>query len=189
MDVTGLLKAAGSGDKEALEQLAPVVYEQLRSLAHRQMRKEFGPRTISTTALVHEAYLKIVDTPNFPSENRGHFFAVAAQAMRHIMISEARRRGAQKRGSGVTHFELDENRVSIDEVSAELLSLDEALNRLQAQNQRLARVVECRFFAGLTVEETAEAVSISPRTVKRDWRVARAWLHREMSQPQLPASR
>ncbi len=188
MDVTGLLKAAGSGDKEALEQLAPVVYDQLRSLAHRQLRGEYGPRTLSTTALVHEAYLKIIDTPNFPSENRGHFFAVAARAMRHIMISEARRRGAQKRGSGATHFELDENRVSIDEVSAELLSLDEALDRLQVKNQRLARVVECRFFAGLTVEETAEAVATSPRTVKRDWRVARAWLYREMSLPSPPAN-
>jgi RNA polymerase sigma factor (TIGR02999 family) len=188
MDVTGLLKAAGSGDKEALEQLAPVVYEQLRLLAHRQLRNEFGPRTLCTTALVHEAYLKIVDTPNFPTENRGHFFAVAARAMRHIMISEARRRGAQKRGSGVMHFELDENQVSIDEVSAEILSLDDALQRLQQRNHRLAQVVECRFFAGLSVEETAEAVAISPRTVKRDWRVARAWLYREMSLPALPAN-
>jgi len=181
MDVTRLLQAANQGDKKALEELAPLVYDELRWLAHRQLQQEYGPRTLSTTALVHEAYLKLVNAPNLPAENRKHFFASAAKAMRHIMISEARRRGAVKRGSGVVALTLENAEVSIDEVSAELLSLDEALTRLESEDARLARVVEYRFFGGLTVDETADLIEVSPRTVKRDWRLARAWLYREMN--------
>ncbi len=181
MDVTRLLQAANRGDEKALEELAPLVYDELRWLAHRQLQQEYGPRTLSTTALVHEAYLKLVNAPNLPAQNRRHFYASAAKAMRHIMISEARRRGAAKRGSGVAALALDNAEVSIDEVSAELLSLDAALTRLESQDERLARVVEYRFFAGLTVDETAEVIEVSPRTVKRDWRLARAWLFREMN--------
>lgn len=187
MEVTQLLKAAGSGDESALEQLAPLVYDELRKLAHWQLRREAQPRTLCTTGLVHEAYLKLAGSPNLPSENRGHFFAVAAKVMRQIMISEARKRGAAKRGGGAVHLTLESSEVSVDELSAELLSLNEALDRLESANARLARIVECRFFAGLSVEETAEAVEMSPRTVKRDWRVARAWLYRELniSQPDI----
>jgi RNA polymerase sigma factor (TIGR02999 family) len=180
MDVTGLLQAANDGDKKALEELVPLVYEELRWLARRQLRKEFGPRTLSTTALVHEAYLKLVNAPQLPAQNRRHFYAAAAQAMRHIMISEARRRGAVKRGDGVAPLTLESQNVSVDEVSEELLLLDRALDRLEAVDERLARIVEYRFFAGLTIEETAEAIDVSPRTVKRDWRLAKAWLFREM---------
>ena len=188
MDVTGLLKAANEGDKDALEKLVPLVYDELRWLAHRQLQREHGPRTLSTTALVHEAYLKLVDAPQLPAQNRRHFYAAAAQAMRHILISEARRRGAAKRGANAPHLDLDSTAVSIDEVSAELLSLDQALTRLEAEDERLARIVEYRFFGGLTVEETADLVERSARTVKRDWRLARAWLFREMNaQPPEPS--
>lgn len=183
MEVTQLLKAAGSGDENALEQLAPLVYDELRKLAHSQLRAEVQPRTLSTTGLVHEAYLKLSGSPNLPTENRGHFFAIAAKVMRQIMISEARRRGAAKRGGGALHLTLESSEVSVDELSSELISLNEALDRLEISNDRLARIVECRFFAGLSVEETAQAVEMSPRTVKRDWRVARAWLYRELNTP------
>jgi RNA polymerase sigma factor (TIGR02999 family) len=166
-----------------MEQLAPLVYDELRWLAHRQMQQEYGPRTLSTTGLVHEAYLKLVDGEELPAENRGYFFAAAARAMRQIMVSEARRRGAEKRGGDVVHLTLDSARVSIDEVSTEILALDQALDRLADVDTRLAQVVECRFFGGLTVDETSIAVSISAPTVKRDWRLARAWLFRELNGP------
>lgn len=183
MEVTQLLKAAGSGDKSALEQLAPLVYDELRKLAHSQLRGEAQPRTLSTTGLVHEAYLKLAGSPNLPTENRGQFFAIAARVMRQIMISEARRRGAAKRGGGALHLTLESSVVSVDELSSELVSLNDALDRLEGSNDRLARIVECRFFAGLSVEETAEAIEVSTRTVKRDWRIARAWLYRELNMP------
>jgi RNA polymerase sigma factor (TIGR02999 family) len=181
MDITRLLQAANDGQKEAMEQLAPLVYDELRWLAHRQMQQEFGPRTLSTTGLVHEAYLKLVDGQDLPAENRRHFFAAAARAMRQIMVSEARRRGADKRGSNAVHLTLDSAAISIDELSTEILALDQALGRLESVDSRLAQVVECRFFGGLTVDETSIAVSASTRTVKRDWRLARAWLFRELN--------
>lgn len=180
MDITRLLQAANDGQEEAMEQLAPLVYDELRWLAHRQMQQEYGPRTLSTTGLVHEAYLKLVDGQELPAENRRHFFAAAARAMRQIMVSEARRRGAEKRGGNAVHLTLDSSGVSIDELSTEILALDQALDRLESVDSRLAQVVECRFFGGLTVDETSVAVSASARTVKRDWRLARAWLFREL---------
>ena len=180
MDVTGLLQAANQGDEKALDELAPLVYDELRWLAHQQMRKERGPRTLSTTALVHEAYLKLVNGPQLPAENRRYFYAAAAQAMRQILVSEARRRSAGKRGGGVADLTLDSEQLSVEEVSAELLALDQALDRLETVDDRLARVVEYRFFAGLSIDETAEMIEVSPRTVKRDWLLARAWLYREL---------
>lgn len=180
MDITQLLQAANEGEPEALDQLAPLVYDELRWMAHRQMSQEHRPRTLSTTGLVHEAYLKLVSGPNLPSENRRHFYAAASRAMRQIMVNEARRRNAEKRGGKAEHLLLDSTEIGFNAVSSEILSLDEALNRLEAVDQRLAQVVECRFFGGLTVDETAEAVTCSSRTVKRDWRLARAWLYNEM---------
>lgn len=181
MDVTQLLQAANQGDEHALEQLVPLVYEELRWLAHRQLNQEYGPRTLSTTALVHEAYIKLVGAPQLPARNRRHFYAAAAQAMRHIMVSEARRRSAKKRGANPKRLTLEESAISIDEVSAELLSLDQALNKLEATDSRLARIVEYRFFGGLTIDETAEVTDVSARTVRRDWRLARAWLYRHLN--------
>jgi RNA polymerase sigma factor (TIGR02999 family) len=181
MDVTELLRAANEGNEDALESLAPMVYDELRWLAHSQLQQEFGPRTLSTTALVNEAYLKLLDGSELPSENRRHFYGVAARAMRQVLVSEARRRGAAKRGSGAVHLSLETSQVPIEEVSAELLALDQALTRLEGIDERLVRIIECRFFGGLTVEETAEVLGLSSRTVKRDWRMARAWLFRELS--------
>jgi RNA polymerase sigma factor (TIGR02999 family) len=150
-------------------------------MAHRQMGQEISPRTLSATGLVHEAYLKLVGGPNLPAENRRHFFAAASRAMRQIMVGEARKRNAEKRGGNAVHLSLDAAQVSLDEVSADIVALDEALARLENVDQRLVRVVECRFFGGLTVDETADVVACSTRTVKRDWRLARAWLFRELS--------
>lgn len=181
MDVTRLLHAANEGDEDALEALVSLVYDELRWLAHSQLRGEFESRTLSTTALVNEAYLKLVNAPELPARNRRHFFAAAAQAMRHILISEARKRNATRRGSGKKPLSLESSEIYIDALSAELLSLDQALDRLEVNDARLARVVEYRFFAGLTIEETADVIDVSPITVKRDWRIARAWLFREMS--------
>jgi len=181
MDITRLLQAVNDGQKDAMEQLAPLVYDELRWLAHRQMQREHGPRTLSTTGLVHEAYLKLAEGEELPAENRRHFFGAAAHAMRQIMVSEARRRGAGKRGGDVVRLTLDAATLSIDELSTEILALDQALDRLKEVDDRLAQVVECRFFGGLTVDETSIAVSASTRTVKRDWRLARAWLYRELN--------
>lgn len=183
MDITELLKAANKGDEDALEELVPLVYDELRWLAHRQLNKEYGPRTLSTTALVHEAYIKLVGAPQLPAQNRRHFYAAAARAMRHIMISEARRRGAKKRGANPKRLTLESTEIAIDEVSTQLLSLDQALNELEHVDTRMARIVEFRFFGGLTVDETAAATKVSPRTVKRDWRLARAWLFRQLNDP------
>lgn len=183
MDVTKLLQAANQGDESALEELVPLVYDELRWLARRQLNRESQPRTLSTTALVHEAYIKLVGAPELPAQNRRHFYAAAAKAMRHIMISEARRRGAKKRGDNAQRLTLEPGSIAVDEVSAELLSLDQALEELEATDERLARIVEFRFFGGLTVDETAELTELSPRTVKRDWRLARAWLFRQLSTP------
>jgi RNA polymerase sigma factor (TIGR02999 family) len=180
VDITGLLQAANRGDSEALDRLTPLVYDELRWLAHRQLQREHGPRTLSTTALVHEAYLKLVDAPELPADNRRHFFGAAARAMRQIMIAEARRRDATKRGGGIACVTLDAEQLSIDDISVELLALDQALSRMEAVDERLARVVECRFFGGLSLEETADVTLTSVRTVKRDWRLARAWLQSEL---------
>jgi len=184
--ITGLLQAVERGDRNALDGLFPLVYEELSRLAHHQRRAWHGDLTLNTTALVHEAYLKLVDQKRLPAESRTHFFAVAAKAMRHILCNYARDRHTQKRGGGAPHVSLGPThdlaaQIAITDEHADTLdALDAALRRLEKVAARQARVVECRFFGGLSVEDTATALGISPRTAKRDWTFARAWLRREM---------
>jgi RNA polymerase sigma factor (TIGR02999 family) len=180
-EITQLLQAARDGDRIALDRLFTEVYEPLRRLSRQQRRRWDGDYTLCTTALVHEAYLKLVRTDGADWRDRTHFFAVASRAMRQILVNYAERRTAQKRGGGVEVVPLDEvNPVSPD-AAEELLALDEALQRLEAIEPRRCRVVECRFFAGLAIHETAEALGVSVATVKRDWALASAWLRREVS--------
>jgi RNA polymerase sigma factor (TIGR02999 family) len=178
--VTAVLSAAGADGRDAVDALLPLVYDELRRVAHRHLARERGPRTLSTTALVHEAYLKLVDQKHAPVKSRAYFFAAAARAMRQVLVDAARRRGRLKRGAGERPLDLDDFQVSVDDFAAELREVDEALDELALRFPRQARVVECRFFGGLSVEETAEALDLAPRTVKRDWSLARAWLYREM---------
>lgn len=177
-DVTDLLQRAGAGDPDAPGQVFPLVYEHLRVMARRQLRREVSGHSLSTTALVHEAYLKLVDQRRSQFKDRAHFFAIAATAMRRILVDHARRHGAAKRGAGARRVPLETVEGMAVEDRAELLvALDAALLRLAALDARQARVIECRFFGGLTEEETAEAVGTSVRTVKRDWAKARSWLY------------
>jgi RNA polymerase sigma factor (TIGR02999 family) len=171
--VTDLLIDWGKGDQEALKKLMPLVYEELRKLASRYLRHERSGHTLQTTALVHEAYLKMVNQKNANWQNRVQFFAVAAQVMRHIVVDFARSRRAFKRGGSYCRLSLDEAVLSLQEKDADLLILNEAINSLAAIDQQQSRVVELRVFGGLTVEETAEALGISPRTVKREWSMAK----------------
>lgn len=180
-EVTRLLVAMADGDREALDRLLPLVYDELRRIAHRQMRGERSDHTLASTDLVHEAYLKLVGLDGVEWQNRAHFLAVAAQAMRRILVNYAVSRNAQKRGGARKKISLDAVELLASQPTEELLALDEALRRLEAVNERHARIVECRFFAGMSIEETAEVVGHSPATVKRDWVMARAWLHRELA--------
>ena len=177
--VTQLLIAYRDGDREAFDRLVPMVYDDLRRIARRQLRRG-GPQTLNTTGLVHEAYLKLVDPSQVDWQDRGHFLAVSARAMRQVIIGYARKRSAVKRGGGERPVTLDEAQVAVDEQADRLLALDRALERLGARDPRLARVVECRFFAGLSEEETAQALGVSLRTAQRDWMRARAWLKEEL---------
>lgn len=176
-DATALLETAERGDTSTLDQLVPLIYGELRAMAHRQLADE-AHYTLQTTALVHEAYLKLVDDTRVLHRGRGYFFGAAARAMRQVLVDRARMRRAQKRGGGQALLSLsDAAGAHIDEFAAELVDLDAALERLAELNPRCVQVVECRFFAGLSVEETAATLEISPRTVKYDWALARAWLH------------
>jgi RNA polymerase sigma-70 factor, ECF subfamily len=186
--VTAALTADGRDGRAVFDQLLPLVYDELRRVAHRHLARERRQRTLSTTGLVHEAYLKLVDQTQVPVKSRAYFFAAAARAMRQVLVDGARRRGRLKRGAGEAPLNLDDFQVSVDDFAAELRDLDEALERLAALFPRQARVVECRFFAGLSVEETAEALDLAPRTVKRDWSLARAWLYRELRAPHRPGN-
>ncbi|GAB5520046.1 MAG: sigma-70 family RNA polymerase sigma factor [Rhodothermales bacterium] len=163
-----------------MEQVLPVLYDEMHRLAHRHRKSH---STFDTTALVHEAYLRLVDQTRIEVRDRGHFLALASRAMRFVLIDYARRRNADKRGGGAVHQTLDRTQIAIDEQAADLLALNEALERLGMRSERLARVVECRYFGGLSVEETADALQTSTRTVKRDWQKARLWLHRELTEP------
>lgn len=165
------------GTDPSVDEILPVVYRGLRELAHRQLRREHGVLTLQTTALVHEAYLRLSDAPRVAAKGRAYFFAAASRAMRQILVDYARRRNAQKRGGGVRPTALDGKQIAADALAADILGLDEALERLGAFAPRQAQVVECRFFGGLNVEETASALDVSPRTVKHDWALARAWLY------------
>ena len=182
IDVTQVLSEMAGGDPEAIDRLLPVVYENLRDLARREMRRERQDHTLSATAMVHEAYLRLVQLDNVSWEGRAHFFGAAAVAMRRILISYARSRNAQKRGSGADHVPLHDVVVAARERPADILALDEALDRLKELDARQASVVECRFFAGMNIDETAAALGISNATVRRDWALARAWLNRELSE-------
>ena len=178
--VTELLVHWSQGDKEALNKLIPLVYDELHKLASRYLRRELPDHTLQTTALVHEAYLKLVDQRKANWENRVQFFAVAAQLMRRILVDYARGHRASKRGGDLCKVSLDEGLVSAEEKDAELLALDEALDRLAAIDPQQSRVVELRVFSGLSLEETAQALNISPRTVRREWSMAKAWLHQQI---------
>jgi RNA polymerase sigma factor (TIGR02999 family) len=179
--VTDLLVHWSEGDQEALNKLIPLVYDELHKLASRYLRRERRDHTLQTTAVVHEAYLKLVNQRDANFENRLHFFAVAAQIMRRILVDYARRHHASKRGGDLYKLSLDEALVTSEEKGADLLALDEALERLAAIDPRQSRVVELRVFAGLTLEETAQALNISPSTVRREWSTAKAWLHRQIT--------
>lgn len=181
-DVTRLLAQAADGNRGALEQVFPLVYEQLLHLAQRQLRREREDHTLDTVALVHEAYLKLTGLDHMPWQNRAHFLAVAAQAMRRVLVNYALSRKTHKRGGGWRRVPLEESQLAADLRTEELLALDRALERLAALNERQCRVVECRFFAGMEIDETAQALGISPVTVKRDWTVARAFLNRELGE-------
>jgi RNA polymerase sigma factor (TIGR02999 family) len=178
-DVSVLLRAWSGGDETALERLTPIVYQELRRLAHRQMRREDAQHTLQTTALVNEAYLRLMDQHRMRWEDRAHFFAVSAQLMRRILIDYARRNN-QSRGAGFQHVSLEEIGVLANAEDPNLIALDDALNTLQQFDPRKAKVVELRFFGGLSVEETAEVLRVSPITVMRDWTNAKAWLYREL---------
>jgi len=179
-DVTQALVALSGGDRAALDRLLPLVYGQLRQIAERALRQERPDHTLSPTALVHEAYLKLVQLDSITWEGRAHFFGACAQAMRRILISYARMKKADKRGAGSAHVPITSVMVAAESRPQDVIALDEALVKLEALDARQARVVECRFFAGMGVEETASALGISPATVKRDWTVARAFLNREL---------
>jgi RNA polymerase sigma factor (TIGR02999 family) len=176
-DVSRLLRASQDGDPQAASQLLPLVYDQLRSLAAHKLAHENPGQTLQPTALVHEAYLRLVGTDNQPEwQGRGHFFAAAAEAMRRILVENARRKHRQKRGGGRTPQALEPDQVTAPEVSEDLLALDEALTSLAHLNPRAARVVQLRYFGGLTTKQAAEVLDISSRTADADWAYARAWL-------------
>lgn len=180
-DVTVLLKAVGTGDENAPGELLEVVYDDLRRLAAAYMQNERGDHTLQPTALVHEAFIRLVDWKNVSWQNRAHFFAVAAEVMRKILIDHARRRSAQKRGSSATRIEVSEAvSFSAKDKELDLLDLDEAFGLLEKLDPRQAKIVELRFFGGLSIEETAYVMNISETTVKREWTFAKAWFQREL---------
>lgn len=179
-NVTGLLTEWWQGDKAALETLTPLVYDELRRIAHRYMQSEREGHTLQTTGLVNEAYLRLGDQQRIEWQSRAHFFAVTAQVMRHILIDYARRRRYVKRGGEAQQIPLEEAVLMSKPRAAELVALDEALDELANLDPRKSRVVELRYFGGLSLEQTAEVLEISPITVRRDWRAAKAWLYRRM---------
>ena len=181
MDISRLLHAWGDGDRAALDRLTPLVYAELHAIAHRYMRRQPPGQTLQTSALVNEAYLRLVDVEGVRWEDRRHFFAFSAQIMRRILVDSARAQRAGKRGGRFEHVCLCESLDGSAQNIEDLIALDDALKALEEMDPRKARVVELRFFAGLSVEQTAEALEISVPSVKRDWKFAKAWLTREMS--------
>lgn len=179
-DITQLLNKAQSGDKDALDRLLPLVYNELRRVAAHQLKNERGDHTLQATALVHEAYLRLLEQKEVDWRNRAHFFSIAAEMMRRILVNYAVQRNAQKRGDGAAKISLDEI-VSFDNgQNFDLVALDEALKKLSEFDADAARIVELRFFGGLTIEETAEVLGVSDSTVKREWRMAKSWLKSQM---------
>lgn len=179
--VTQLLTAWSDGDQAARDKLVPLVYEELHRLAHRYMKRESPGHTLQTSALVNEAFVRLVDQKNVRWQNRAHFFGIAAQMMRRILVDYARSRNYAKRGGGAAQISLDEGLIVSDERSAEVVNVHEALERLAEFDARKSQIVELRFFGGLSIDETAEVLSVSPGTVMRDWTLAKAWLRREIS--------
>jgi RNA polymerase sigma factor (TIGR02999 family) len=180
-DVTGLLRVWRSGNRDAFDALVPQVYKELRRLAHFQLQKERPNHTLQSAALVHEAYARLIGQESLDFESRGHFFAVAAQLMRQILVDYARRHRAEKRGGNACMITLDDAMALPQRKDLDVVALDDALKTLAELDPRQSRVVELRFFAGLSLEETAQVLEIGPATVQRDWTAARAWLHREIS--------
>jgi RNA polymerase sigma factor (TIGR02999 family) len=180
VNLTAVLQAVRSGDRDAVDHLFHAVYAELQRIAHGQRLRLKGNETLNTTALVHEAYLKLVKQQEVQWQDRAHFYAVAATAMRHILVNYAERRMAAKRGGDIPHVPLDEANPVPEEGAEELLALHEALEGLGKMDERQSRVVECRFFAGLGIRETAEALGVSEATVERDWALASAWLRRSL---------
>jgi RNA polymerase sigma factor (TIGR02999 family) len=180
-EVTKLLKDWSAGDESALEKLMPLVYDELRQLAHQHMRREKRGHTLQTSALVNEAYLRLVDQSKIEWGSRGHFFGIAARLMRQILVDQARRRNFAKRGGGAIQVALNEATTVAQEQSANVMALDDALKNLEKTDQRKSRIVELRFFGGMSIEETATVLKVSPGTVMRDWTFARAWLRNQMS--------
>jgi len=179
--VTNLLEAWSHGDKEALDKLMPLIYDELRRLARQQMRRESPGHTLQTTALVNEAYLRLVDQRTAHWQNRAQFFGVAAQLMRRILVNHARGRNRMKRAGDLQKVSLDEAAIVSQAAAADLLALHDALEKLETTNQRMGRIVELRFFGGLSIEEAAEVLKVSPGTVMKDWTFAKAFLHAEIS--------
>jgi len=181
-EVSRLLRDWSNGDQAALNKVMPVVYQELRRLARHYMRNERAGHTLQTTALVNEAYMRLADYKNMRWQSRAHFFAVAAQVMRRILVESARSRNYAKRGGGAQRVELDEAAVVSAVRSAEVIAVDEALTELESWDARKGRIVELRFFGGLSIEETAEVLKVSPTTVQREWRSAKAWLYRAIGE-------
>lgn len=177
-----LLLSVGQGDKEALNRFLPVVYNELRRLASNYLHAEYGNRTIQTTELVHEAYIKLIGGKNISWQNKAHFFGIAANSMRQILVDLARKRKSQKRGGNQTKISLFEDIIIIDDSDDKLLALDEAMKKLELLDDKLCKIVELRYFSGMTINETAEVLNTSASTIKREWNVAKAWLYRELSQ-------
>lgn len=180
-EITELLANWSRGEKAALERLVPLVYPELRRIAKRQMARENPDHTLQTSALINEAYLKLVDREKVDWRNRAHFFAVSAQVMRHILIDHARKYLYNKRGAGAQHVPLEEATIAEEKRSTELVALDEALNALATLDPRRSQIVELKFFGGLNAEQISEIIGISPSTVQREWRAAKAWLHHTMT--------
>lgn len=176
-----LLVSVGQGDKEALNKFLPLVYNELRKLASNYLHAEYGNRTIQTTELVHEAYIKLIGGKNISWQNKAHFFGIAANSMRQILVDMARKRKSQKRGGNRTKISLFEDLIIMDDGDDKLLALDEAMKKLELLDEKLCKIVELRYFSGLTISETAEVLNTSASTIKREWNVAKAWLYRELS--------
>jgi RNA polymerase sigma factor (TIGR02999 family) len=179
--IVDMVRSVHAGDRTEFDRLFSALYDELHRLARAQLRHRRPGQTLDTTALIHEAYLRMVDQTRAEWTDRAHFFAYAAQVMRHVLVDYARRRNAEKRSGGRAHLSLDDRQIPIEAQGDFLLALDEALARLARVSERLARTVECRFFGGMTEEETAAALDVSDRTVRRDWLKARAWLHAELT--------
>ena len=182
VEITEALKASNDGNREAMDKLVPLVYEELHRQAHRYLRRERNHHTLQTTALVHEAYLRLIEQQQVNWQNRAHFFGLAANMMRRILVNYAINRNRLKRGGADETLPLEEALyVAGDEREMDLIALDKVLNRLEEMDKRQAQIVELRYFSGLSIEETAEVLRVSPATVKRDWKMAKAWLRRELT--------